>query len=202
MEHVKDILKKNPPKKAKAKRRKQGKAGVSKRKIVVPAVEIYARTGGFVIPKEEKTKKEKEKGGRPPVVTQEVVGKLEIAFAYDATVEEACMDAGISADAYYDFLKKHPTFSDRVAALRNAPLYTIRKKIVQEAQHNADLGLKYVERKRKLEFSTRTEVAHSGEVVDRHTVDPDTAALIKKAMGNFGRKVAKDAAAAVVATPK
>ena len=198
MKHISEIIKKRPPVKlATPRRKKNGKRGVTKRVVVVPEVEQYARTGGFKIPIEKKTKAQLKKGGRPPVVTQEIVGKLEVAFSYDATVEEACLDAGISPDAYYDFTKKYPAFSVRVEALRKAPLYVIRKKIVQTAQHDADLGMKYVERKNKMEFSTRTEVAHSGEVVNRHHVDPEQAALIKNAMGGFARKVAKLTAAEV-----
>lgn len=192
MEHISKTLKKNPPRKAKAKKRKQGKTGASKRKVIIPAVEVYANKNRFIIPKDTRTAAEKKKGGRPTVITQEVVRILEDAFCYDATVEEACMHAGISRPSYYEFVKVYPAFSDRVEDLRNAPFYVIRKKVIQVAEHDADMGLKFLERKKKMEFSTRAEVSHTGEVINRHHVDPEQAALIRNAMGNFARKVAKD----------
>lgn len=201
MEHIKDILKKKPPQKKKGvkRRQKNGKRGASKRHIVVPAVEEFANQNRFLLDgklEKNEAKKNKKKAGRPPIVTQDIVRKLEDAFCYDATVEEACLYAGISRQTYYEFLKKYPAFADRIDELRQAPFLVIRKKVVSTAEHDADMGLKFLERKKKQEFSTRTEVAHSGEIVDRHTVDPETAALIKKAMGNFGKKMAKDAARA------
>lgn len=193
MTHISEVLsKKTLPKKGKATvRRKQGKKGVKSRKVVMPAVEVYAVHDAFVLPKPEKKKKGEE--GRPTVMTQDVVRKLESAFVYDCTVEEACLEAGIAKSTYYKFLEEHPTFSDRVDRLRNAPNLVIRKKLIQESAHNADLGLKYLERKNKVEFSTRAEIAHSGEVINRHHIDPEQEALIKKAMGNFARKVNRDA---------
>jgi len=193
LKHISKIIRKPAPKKGKAKKqRKSGKRGARERAIVVPAVEEFANKNRFIL-KGKVIKQDKKKGGRPTVVTQETVRKLEDAFCYDATVEEACLSAGISRNTYYEFLKKYPDFQDRIDELRQAPMLVIRKKIVSVAEHDADMGMKYSERKKKQEFSTRTEVAHSGEIVDRHSVDPETAALIKKAMGNFGRKVAKDA---------
>lgn len=199
-EHIAQIIKRRPPvKKATGgTRRKQGKKDVVKRKVVVPAVEVFANQNRFILKGKEyenKKKKGKQGAGRPPIISQEVVRILEDAFCYDATVEEACLIAGISRQTYYEFLKKFPLFADRVAELREAPMLVIRKKIVATAEHDAELGLKYSERKRKGEWSTRTEVAHSGEVVNKHHIDPEQAALIKQAMGNFGRKVAKDAKA-------
>lgn len=194
MTHIKKVLaKREQPTKRKA-QRKSGKKGASKRRVVVPAVEGYALLGAFIfIPeaKHKKTKTNPQGAGRPTVMTTETIRKLEVSFSYDATVEEACLDAGISPNTYYEFLKKHPAFQDRVDALRQAPYLVLRKKVIQEGEHNADTALKFLERKKKMEFSTRSEVAHTGEIVDRHSVDPDTAALIRQAMSGFARKTKK-----------
>jgi len=129
-----------------------------------------------------------KKMGRPSAMTQEVVGKLEFAFAFDSTVEEACLYGGISPDTYYTFCKQHPDFSERIAALRCAPTLMARMCVVRAAEHDADLALKYLERKRPQEFSTRAQIHHTGEVSDRHSIDPEQIALIKRAMGNFAKK--------------
>ena len=133
-----------------------------------------------------------KKTGRPSVMTQEVVGKLEFALAFDSTVEESCFYAGISPDTYYTFCKQNPDFSERITALRCAPTLMARMTVVRAAEHDADLALKYLERKCPQEFSTRAQIHHTGEVSDRHSIDPEQADLIRRAMGNFAKKVRKD----------
>lgn len=133
-----------------------------------------------------------KKMGRPSVITQEVVGKLEFAFAFDSTVEEACFYAGISPDTYYTFCKQNPDFSERITALRCAPTLMARMTVLRAAEHDADLALKYLERKLPQEFSTRAQIHHTGEIADRHSIDPEQAKLIRIAMGNFATKARKD----------
>lgn len=101
-------------------------------------------------------KKQVNLGGRPTVMTSDVIAKLEQAFAIDATVEEACSYAEISRDAFYDYLKKEPTFSDRIEDLRNRPILKARQTIVKNLEQPE--GAKwYLERKRKNEFAQRQE---------------------------------------------
>lgn len=102
-------------------------------------------------------RKPKNKGGRPTVMTPEVVAKLEQAFAIDATVEEACSYADISRDSFYDYLKINPKFSDRIADLRNRPVLKARQTIVK-ALETSDGAKWYLERKAKKEFSSRSEI--------------------------------------------
>ncbi len=162
---------------------------MTRKKIIFPKVsevEQYAKRNAYVLkgkiaPKHGRT-------GRPTVMTQEVVRKLEHAFVYDCTVEESCLYAGISRNTYYDFCKQNSDFSDRIDQLRHAVSFVLRKRVVAAAEHDADLALKYLERKRPLEFSTRAQVHHTGEVSDRHSIDPEQIALIKRAMGNFAKK--------------
>lgn len=99
-------------------------------------------------------------GGRPTVMTPEVVGKLEEAFAIDASVSEACFYADISRDAFYDYVKKNPEFSDRVEALRQKPILKARQTIVKSLD-NPDDARWYLERKVKNEFANRTEITGS-----------------------------------------
>lgn len=145
-------------------------------------------TNTFVLKDEPKV----GRTGRPSAITQAIVLKLEVAFAFDSTVEEACLYAGISRNTFYEFTKKHPDFQDRIAALRNAPILMARMCVLRAAEHDANLALKYLERKRPEEFSLRAHVHVTNETSDRHSIDPATAALIRKAMGNFERKVMKD----------
>ena len=90
------------------------------------------------------------------MMTPETIGKLEQAFAIDATVEEACSYADISRDAFYDYLKKEPTFSDRIEDLRQRPILKARQTIVKSLD-NPQHAQWYISRKRKKEFAERIE---------------------------------------------
>lgn len=104
-------------------------------------------------------KKKVNLGGRPTVMTSEVVIKLEQAFAIDATVEEACSYAEISRNTFYEYLKKNPEFQDRIDDLRNRPILKARQTIVKSLD-NPQQAQWYLERKKKREFAQRNE--HTG----------------------------------------
>ena len=155
--------------------------------------ELIARaltTNTFVLKEEPKV----GRSGRPSAITQATVLKLEMAFAFDCTVEEACLYAAISRNTFYEFTKFHPDFQDRTAALRNAPILMARMCVLRAAKHEAELALKYLERKLPMEFSTRAQMHHTTEAADRHSISPEQAALIQRAMGNWATKHEKDLA--------
>lgn len=164
----------------------------SKTPLIAREIEGYAKRNAFVL-KGRLVSQERKQMGRPSVMTQDVVRKLEYAFVYDSTVEEACLYAGISRDTYYNFCKKFPDFSDRIEQLRNATTFVLRKRVVLGAMEDANLAFKYLERKLPQEFGLHSYVHHSGDISDRHTVDPETIALIKRTMGNSLIKKQKDA---------
>ena len=51
--------------------------------------------------------------GRPTVITNDVIAKLELAYTAGANNTQACDFADISQDALYDYIKKHPEFSEK-----------------------------------------------------------------------------------------
>ena len=123
------------------------------------------------------TIKKKHAGGRPSIMTEFVLGKLEHAFSYGLTDEEACHYAGINPTTYYDYIKKNPEFSKRVQALKQRPImlaritlvnsFTTRKikkldrfgNVVEvDVLGNPHIALKYLERKRKEEFSPYAKI--------------------------------------------
>lgn len=192
MKHISEIISKKPPLKKAATQRKKAKGGNKMEKKPETQLERYARTNVFVMPKEKRAKT-----GRPPVITEATIRKLEEAFVYDVTVEAACLYAGISQNTYYEFVKKYPAFKERIAQLREAPILVATQVVMRQMQSDGDLALKTLERINKKVWSTRSEVAHSGEIVDRHTIDPEQAELIHKAMGNFATKISKLTAAQI-----
>lgn len=92
-------------------------------------------------------------------MTEAVLNKLEEAFAYGASDSEACFYASISHQTLYDYQKKHPEFIERKAALKERPILAARQKVVQEIANDVKNAQWYLERKRKDEFSPRTEVS-------------------------------------------
>lgn len=94
---------------------------------------------------------------RPTVMTAEVIAKLEEAFAWGCTDIEACLNADIAPATLYQYQEKNPKFTERKAALKETPILLARKSVVTKLGKDSDLALKYLDRKKKDEFSTKTE---------------------------------------------
>lgn len=66
-------------------------------------------------------------GGRPSVVTDDVLRKLEESFLLGCTDEEACLSADIGTTALYEYQKKNPAFAERKLELKKNPVHKARK---------------------------------------------------------------------------
>jgi hypothetical protein len=97
------------------------------------------------------------KVGRPTVMTEEVLRKLEEIFSLGGSDREATFYAGISMQSLYEYQKKNPEYAERKAALKEKPVLKARRTIV-DSLDDPDYAFKYVERKKKDEFSLRSEV--------------------------------------------
>lgn len=86
--------------------------------------------------------------GRPTVMTDEVLRKLEEAFLLGCTDLEACLVADISKTALYEYQEKHPEFAERKEALKSNPVYKARKVIINALDEGDVLTAnKVIERK-------------------------------------------------------
>ena len=95
---------------------------------------------------------------RPTVMTPAVIAKLEEAFKYGATDQEACMYVDIAEATLYKYQDSHPEFTERKAQLKQLPVFTARKSVVDELPKDPELSMKFLERKKKDEFSLRQEL--------------------------------------------
>ncbi len=96
---------------------------------------------------------------RPTVMTPEVIAKLEEAFAWGCTDVEACLWAGIAEPTLYLYQDKNPKFIERKKALKETPVLLSRKAVVNAIKKGDRVTAKaYLDRKKKDEFSTRSEV--------------------------------------------
>lgn len=118
-------------------------------------------------PKPKQPEAPKPRGKRGPPKGQnykenkEVLDKLAAAFAIDATIDEACFYAGIDPDTYNRWKKNNPSKYAHLEALRQTPVLAARETLAKAVKNSPKIALKYLERKRRVEFSTRQEVDHT-----------------------------------------
>ena len=98
--------------------------------------------------------------GQPTVVTEEALRLLKEAFEWGCSDIEACLHAGISKTALYDYQNRNLGYAEYKEQLKKTPSIAARKTVVEEIKTNAELAMKYLERKEKGEFSLRNE--HTG----------------------------------------
>lgn len=68
-------------------------------------------------------------GGRPTVMTEITLQKLEAAFAAGCTDKEACVYADIAPSTMYKYAEENEAFSERKEALKSNPI--LQAKIIQ-----------------------------------------------------------------------
>ena len=109
--------------------------------------------------------------GRDRAVDPSVIIKLEEAFTFGASLAEALVYANVSTTAYYHWLEINPSFSKRIEELRLNPNIRARKSVFARMKYDADLALKFLERKLPEEFSLKAVVKHdvefTGIAIDR-----------------------------------
>ena len=101
----------------------------------------------------------KDKYGRPTVMTDNVVNKLEQAFAMGCTDVEACLFANISKQTLYNYQALHPEFVDRKEELKESLKLHAKSNLSRSIKIDEDVDNSkwYLERKAKQEFSTKVE---------------------------------------------
>lgn len=93
---------------------------------------------------------------RPTKLDSLTVKKLEDAFVLGASIEEACFNANISKQTFYNWKDENPELFDRFEQLRQAPILKARKCVVNALEKNPTLAMRYLERKLKSEFGNGT----------------------------------------------
>ena len=143
------------------------------------------------MPKNKKPNKYKKKEngkndtGRPTVMTQETLHKLETAFKMGCSHSIACQHAGISRTALYKYQNENPEFADKINAWQVNPILKaqnnvmrvlngtrnlLEKRIKEDGTEDLDprseltsrevleLSKWYLEHRNKGEYGTRVEV--------------------------------------------
>lgn len=126
------------------------------------------------------TKKNPEGKQKSPKLTEDTIRKLEEAFSIDASVKEACYYADISTDTYYRWIKEYPELSYKLERLREKPVLKARQTVVKSLDQ-PDYAFKYLERKKKDEFSLRSELTGK----DGKDLMPDQKKLIADSIEDY-----------------
>ena len=128
--------------------------------------------------------RKKHAGGRPTLMTETVVGKLEVAFSVGANISQACLVAGISRDTYYDYIKKNVRYADRFEQLRQKPVLAAKKRVVDAIVEENDTSTAkwFLERKCKEEFGQhhKLDVHIEKTPLSEKEIAQQLAALIQK----------------------
>ena len=113
-----------------------------------------------------------EKNGRPTVMTDQTLQKLERAFIMGLSDREACLWANISPSTLYEYCKVHPDFSERKELLKEKPKMKA-KVILSKALNKNDLETAqwYLERKASDEFRLKKQTELSGSVSVHNAFD-------------------------------
>lgn len=93
---------------------------------------------------------------RPTKLDSLTIKKLEEAFVLGASINEACFNANISKQTFYNWKDENPELFDHFEQLRQAPILKARKCVVNALEKNPTLAMRYLERKLKSEFGNGT----------------------------------------------
>ena len=89
---------------------------------------------------------------------EEVIRKLETAWAIGCSDAEAALFGGISKASLCEFLQAHPEIAERKELLKEQPVLQARMTLYNSIKKgDGKLAIAYLERARKKEFCTRQE---------------------------------------------
>ena len=104
-------------------------------------------------------KEETDNYGRPTVMTEAIVSKLEEAFSIGCSVIEACVYANIGRATLYRYMDANPEFRDRIKELQEKPVLLARQVVLKAMQGGDEKTAQWLlERKKRKEFAVRTQM--------------------------------------------
>jgi hypothetical protein len=80
------------------------------------------------------------KVGRPPLMTEEIVEKLQSLIAGGTYITEACKIVGIDRTTLYKYIANHPNFSTKIQELRIATKAAAESNIVNSIINDGDIA--------------------------------------------------------------
>lgn len=118
------------------------------------------------------------------MMTPDVLQKLEDAFMNAFTDEMACLYAGISPRALYDYCEANPQFTQRKEELKQTPNLAAQKTLVGDLNNTG--GARWWAERKMPEFMPKTKVEHGGKV---QTEDVTQSEVAKKLAEEYEQKL-------------
>ena len=112
-------------------------------------------------------------GGRPTIMTQKTIQKLEEAFLWGCTDLEACCHADISKSTLYNYCESNPKFVERKETLKNQPVMKA-KRILNNALDSDDLLTAHKVIDRKEGTKIKQDITSGGQPINNWIVNPVT----------------------------
>ena len=100
--------------------------------------------------------------GRPTEKSDEIIRKIEECAALGSSIEEIAFYAGIHRATLYRWMAEDQELKDRIEELQERPILKARQTVVKSLEEPENAKW-YLERKRKNEFSTRTETDNTNK---------------------------------------
>ena len=105
----------------------------------------------------------KHPGGRPTVMTPEVLNKLSELLRDSCPILIACDNVGISHQTYYDYVNSHPEFLEKIEALKNSTKYLQRRNVRKFLEENdKDMTKWYGQYGMNEEYGEKKKLEHTG----------------------------------------
>lgn len=104
--------------------------------------------------------------GRPTKLTNDVVKKLEEAFKYDFTIDEACYYAGISRESYYNYCEKDKTFLTKMDAAKAFVAMAAKKNVARAItdENSIENSWKYLQKRQPDLYSEKQKIETNSAV--------------------------------------
>lgn len=102
--------------------------------------------------------KEETRGRKSALDDPEIKAKFLVAASFDMNITACAAYAGISTQAYYNYIDINPEFLDEVERNKQLPYQRAVQTVVKAIDTDPKIALAYLERRAKKEFSPRTEI--------------------------------------------
>lgn len=96
--------------------------------------------------------------GRPRANIEQYLTNIQPYLEVGCSLYEACLHGCVPYTTVIDYQKNDDEIRKKIERMSNVPILTARQSVVGSMAENAELALKYLERKKKDEFSLKTEV--------------------------------------------
>lgn len=102
--------------------------------------------------------------GRPRADIEQYLTEIQPYLEVGCSLHESCLHAVVPYTTVVDHMKRDDEIRKKIERMENVPILIARQSVVGTMAENADLALKYLERKKKDEFSLKSEQEISGDI--------------------------------------